>query len=62
MRSSTYDSTSSLLAPLVLGDRLPWKLDHEGEPQWLVVVDVLGPTTYVVRYPDGSVGALVDSE
>ena len=53
---------SSLLAPLVLGDRLPWKLDHEGEPQWLVVVDVLGPTTYVVRYPDGSVGALVDSE
>ncbi len=62
MRSSTYDSTSSLLAPLTIGDRLPWKLDNEREPQWLVVIDVLSPTSYVVRYPDGSLGALVDSE
>ena len=62
MRSSTYDSKSRLLAPLTVGDRLPWKLDHEGEPQWLFVVDVLSPTSYVVRYPDDSFGALVDSE
>jgi hypothetical protein len=62
MRSSTYGSKSSLLAPLAVGDRLPWKLDHEGEPHWLVVIDVLSPTSYVVRYPGGSIGALVDSE
>ena len=62
MRSSTHDSKSSLLAPLVVGDRLPWKLDHEGEPQWLVVVDVLSSTSYLVRYPDGSTETLVDSE
>ena len=60
MRSSTCDSKASLLAPLTVGDRLPWKLDHEDEPQWLVVVDVLSPTSYVVRYPDDSLGALVD--
>src|SRR5579862_3078441 len=36
MRSSIPDSKSSLLAPLSVGDRLPWKLNHEGEPQWLV--------------------------
>jgi hypothetical protein len=62
MRSSTHDSRSSLLAPLAVGDRLPWKLDHEGEPQWLVVVDVLSSTSYLVRYPDGSTETLVDSE
>lgn len=62
MHSSTYDSKSSLLGPLAIGDRLPWKLDHGGEPQWLVVVDVLSTTSYVVQYPDGSLGALADSE
>ena len=62
MRSSTHDSKSSLLAPLAVGDRLPWKLDHEGEPQWLVVVDVLSSTSYLVRYPDGSTETFVDSE
>jgi hypothetical protein len=62
MRSSTYDSMSSLLAPLAVDDRLPWKLDHEGEPQWLVVVNVLSSTSYLVRYPDGSIETLVDSE
>jgi hypothetical protein len=61
MRSSTPDSKSSLLAPLAVGDRLPWKFDHEGEPQWLVVVDVLSSTSYLVRYPDGSTEILVDS-
>jgi hypothetical protein len=62
MRSSISDSNSSLLAPLSVGGRLPWKLDHDGEPQWLVVVDVLGSTSYLVRYPDGSTETLVDSE
>ena len=62
MHSSTHDFRSGLLAPLSVGDRLPWKLDHEGEPQWLVVIDVLSPTSYVVKYPDGSIGALFDSE
>jgi hypothetical protein len=54
MRSSIPDSNSSLLAPLSIGDRLPWKLDHDGEPQWLVVIDVPSSTSYLVRYPDGS--------
>ena len=62
MRSSITDSNSGLLAPLSIGDRLPWKLDHDGEPQWLVIVDVLSSTSYLVRYPDGSTETLVDSE
>ncbi len=33
MFSSTSDAKPSLLAPLAVGDRLPWKLDREGEPQ-----------------------------
>jgi hypothetical protein len=53
---------SKLLAPLAVGDRLPWKLDREGRPQWLVVVDVLSATSYLVRYPDGKTEILVDSE
>lgn len=32
--------TSSVLAPLSVGGGLAWKLDRDGEPQWLVVVDV----------------------
>ena len=43
-------------------DRLPWKLDHDGKPQSLVVVDVLTSTSYLVRYPNGSTEILVDSE
>jgi hypothetical protein len=62
MCSSTCNATSSLLPPLAVGDRLPLKLDREGEPQWLVVVDVLSSTSYLVRYPDGSIETLVDSE
>ena len=53
---------SKLLAPLAVGDRLPWKLDREGRPQWLVVVDVLSATSYLVQYPDGTTEVLVDSE
>ena len=62
MRSSGADSDSSLLAALSVGNRLPWKLDHDSEPQWLVVVDVLSSTSYLVRYPDGTTETLVDSE
>jgi hypothetical protein len=51
-----------LLAPLKVGDQLPWRLDGDGEPQWLIVIDVIDSVTYVVRYPDGTIGALVDSE
>jgi hypothetical protein len=62
MRSSIPNSHTSLLAPLSVGDRLPWKLDHDGEPQWLVVIDVLSSTSYLVRYPDGSTETLANSE
>ena len=31
MRSSITDAYSGLLAPLSIGDRLPWKLDHEAQ-------------------------------
>ena len=34
----------------------------DGEPQWLVVVEVIKPTSYLVRYPDGKTEILVDSE
>lgn len=51
-----------LLATLGVGDRLPWRLGRDGEPQWLVVVDVTGASRYRVRYPDGTVGEIVDSE
>jgi hypothetical protein len=53
---------SELLAPLSVGDQLPWKLDRDGHPEWLVVVDVISPTSYLVRYPDGKNEILVDSE
>jgi hypothetical protein len=43
--------TGSLLAPLAAGDKLPWKLATDGQPQWLVVIDVMGPDRYVVLYP-----------
>ena len=51
-----------LLAPLKVGDQLPWRLDEGGELQWLTVIEVVDSLTYVVRYPDGTIGALVDSE
>ena len=53
---------SQLLAPLSVGDRIPWKLDRVGEPQWLVAVGVISATSYRVRYPDGGTGTLVNSE
>ena len=54
--------TTSLLAPLNVGDRLPWKLDRYGEPRWLTVIEVVGNASYVVRYPDGTDELLIDSE
>jgi hypothetical protein len=51
-----------LLAPLLVGDRLPWKLDRHGEPLWLTVIEVASDTSYLVRYPDGTTELLVDSE
>ena len=57
-----WSRVSKLLAPLVVGDRLPWKLDRDGQPRWLIVVEVIDPTSYLVRYPDGKTEILVDSE
>jgi hypothetical protein len=51
-----------LLAPLVVGDKLPWRLDADGEPHWLTVIDVVSEVSYLVRYPDGTIQLLVDSE
>src|SRR5207253_2835474 len=53
---------SKVLAPIAAGNQLPWKLDRYGEPQWLVVVEVISPISYLVRYPDGKTEILVDSE
>jgi hypothetical protein len=55
-------SRPAFLAPLKVGDRLPWKLDRDGEPQWLTVIEVVSSVSYVVRYPDGTSEFLVDSE
>jgi hypothetical protein len=60
--SSDGSHVSKLLAPLAIGDRLPWKLDREGRPRWLVVVDVISATSYLVQDPDGKTEILVDSE
>jgi hypothetical protein len=51
-----------LLAPLEVGDKLPWQLCADGEPRWLIVIQVLSDVSYLVRYPDGTTGLLVDSE
>jgi hypothetical protein len=51
-----------LLAPLKVGDTLPWRLDSNGEPAWLTVIEVVDSVTYVVRYPDGTIATLVDSD
>jgi len=53
---------SKLLAPLAVCDQLPWKLDRDGRPQWLIVVEVINSTSNRVRYPDGKTEILVDSE
>ncbi len=53
---------NSVLARLDVGDRLPWKLGDDGEPLWLIVAEVLSPTSYLVRYPDGSTEILIDSQ
>jgi hypothetical protein len=60
--SSDGSHRSKLLAPLAVGDRLPWKLDWGGRPRWLVVVEVISATSYLVQYPDGKTEILVDSE
>jgi hypothetical protein len=60
--SSDAVPTDSLLAPLAVGDRLPWRFDADGEPQWLTVVECLPGSAYLVRYPDGRVETLIDSE
>jgi hypothetical protein len=62
MHSAKPDPASALLAPLHVGDRLPWKLDRRGEPQWLTVVAVVNDMSCLVRYPDGKTQLLVDSE
>jgi hypothetical protein len=49
MCSSEPDAAASLLAPLNVGDRLPWKLDRQGEPQWLTVIEVVSDLSYVIR-------------
>jgi hypothetical protein len=53
---------SRLLAPLRVGDQIPWRLDSNGEPQWLTVIEVVSTVSYVVCYPDGTTEMLVDSE
>jgi hypothetical protein len=53
---------TTLLTPLEVGDQLPWRLDCNGEPQWLTVIEVVSSVSYIVRYPDGTTELLVDSE
>jgi hypothetical protein len=60
-RRNERRQTRSLLAPLAVGDELPWKLNREGQPQWLVVIEVIGSDRYVVQYPDGATELVVDS-
>jgi hypothetical protein len=57
-----WSRVSKLLAALVVGDKLPWKLDRDGQPKWLIVVEVVDSTSCLVRYPDGKTEFLVDSE
>lgn len=54
-------SESRLLAPLDVGDRLPWRLTRDGEAEWLIVVEVIDELSYRVCYPDGTIRILVDS-
>src|SRR5438094_45643 len=41
MGSLKPNAAPTLLAPLHIGDRLPWKLDGRGEPQWVTVIEVV---------------------
>jgi hypothetical protein len=50
------------LALLEVGDQLPWRVDASSELQWLTVIDVLTDSSYRVRFPDGTVETLTDSE
>jgi hypothetical protein len=56
------ERSTSMLARLVVGDRLPWRLNGDGKPLWLTVTEVLGRASYLVRYPDGHTEMLIDSE
>lgn len=51
-----------LLASLKVSDRLPWRLRPDGEPEFLTVIEVVSEVSYLVRYPDGTIEPLVDSE
>jgi len=51
-----------LLAPLKVGDKLPWRLGVDRDPQWLTVIEVVSDVSYLVRYPDGTIELLVDSK
>jgi hypothetical protein len=62
MGSLKPNPAPTLLAPLYIGDRLPWKLDGRGEPQWVTVIEVVSNVSYLVRCPDGAIQLLVDSE
>jgi hypothetical protein len=62
MSSPESRAGGSLLAPLQAGDRLPWKLNRDGEPQWLTVIEVVSDMSYMVCYPDGMTELLVDSD
>jgi hypothetical protein len=62
MQNPGVPRMTGLLAPLKRGDRIPWRLDRSGEPQWLTVTDLIDETSYEVRYPDGALETLVDSE
>lgn len=53
---------TNLLAPLKIGDQIPWKLDRNGDPQWLTVTEIISDTSYAVRYPNGKIETLTDSE
>jgi hypothetical protein len=59
---SKLTTMSTHLGQLKVGDRIPWRLDRNGEPQWLTVTEVLSDTSYLVRYPDGSLQTLIDTE
>lgn len=53
---------SQRLARLDVGSEIPYKLDTDGAPQWLLVTKILSEASCEVRYPDGSLQVLKDSE
>jgi hypothetical protein len=59
---SPKPDTAPVLARLHVGDRLPWQLDRRSEPEWVTVIEVVSDVSYMVRYPDGTIQLLVDSE